>query len=466
MSNIAGRESRESTKKSNEDVAGQNVKRSREELATGVGSKEPSKKLAERGEDSKISSPKGNARNPNSNAAYEAIKLFNEQQAAKKIGSVFESKSFEQSANLAAKPVATAIASSNTASPFNPIPHSSLTKDIKESWLLTVGTSLPSSTKGSKESLDIALDLQKRKDSSASQNTTHVLSSSAKQTTLPKSTDGLLAQLRNNASLKITSSQQTMIDSRSMSGLAVVAGGDVAAASPPRSMAASAAVGNGRVNISRRSTVTTTANDKDSTNSNSRNFSTTREELAKYKQIMNDDISEDFLSDFGGQQKHANLGRARPSVGRTSSTSNPAGKSPFGSGQVANGPFQPAIGGSKSQFAIVDSYDQESEPKVTGKKQTSQLGNDVKDEASNYRVKALKTIHSSGIEEKNRNQDFGFDQDSIFAVKGNVHLVQCFPSGGSPFILNNGWETEGNLVYLMLLDDFDSIFRHEIQCMA
>jgi hypothetical protein len=339
-----------------------------------------------------------------------------------------------------------------------------LTKDIKESWLLTVGTSLPSSTKGSKESL--ALDLQKRKDSSASQNTTHVLSSSAKQTTLPKSTDGLLAQLRNNASLKITSSQQTMIDSRSMSGLAVVAGGDVAAASPPRSMAASAAVGNGRVNISRRSTVTTTANDKDSTNSNSRNFSTTREELAKYKQIMNDDISEDFLSDFGGQQKHANLGRARPSVGRTSSTSNPAGKSPFGSGQVANGPFQPAIGGSKSQFAIVDSYDQESEPKVTGKKQTSQLGNDVKDEASNYRVKALKTIHSSGIEEKNRNQDFGFDQDSIFAVKGNVHLVQCFPSGGSPFILNNGWETEGNLVYLMLLDDFDSIFRHEIQCMA
>ena len=42
-------------------------------------------------------------------------------------------------------------------------------------------------------------------------------------------------------------------------------------------------------------------------------------------------------------------------------------------------------------------------------------------------------------------KDYEFDADTnIFTVKGNIHLVQCFPDGGSPFQLNPGWETECN----------------------
>lgn len=528
LSNLAsGRESL--SKRSNDQLAKSSLKSKSKEgkekkglgsgdslnpSVTSVGGTKSSQDLAAVGSVPSSSTAKGNA-------AYEAIKLYNEQQVANK-NVILTTVGSPSSRKGEIRPAALSIKNSNSSSISPPTSAAKSDKDAaKEAWPSGQPGSSSVKTRPQKpistEMLDDDSASQKRKDSNASQSTTNAMSSSMRQvatlTKTPsmdaKAAEALMAQLRSTAGLKVaSSSQQTMIDSRSMSGLAMGGVADAAMAatrvrgtSVSQAAAAVAArkenhtsftnAGNNSINVNLSSTTVPAASRKESFNSTSSPLAgaqasrkdsvgtsaagTGRKDLQKYNSITG--TIEEFPGDSsvaGGQPRVA--GRARG----TTLSNTQAVKSPFGGAQVAAvhqaaanspfggpaaSPFQTGTGApagrSRSRKGTVGSQSDQPvgsplsfEQRIAGgshRRQTSQLGSEVGEDeeedndTSNYKAKALKTIYNTSSHEafKVESADFGFDQDSIFAVKGNIHLVQCFPNGGSPFTLNPGWEVEG-----------------------
>ena len=453
------------------------------------------------------------------NAAYEAIKLYNEQQVANK-NVILTTVGSPSSRKGEIRPAALSIKNPNSSSTSPPASAAISDKDAaKEAWPSGQPGSFSAKTRPQKatstELLDDDSASQKRKDSTASQSTTNAMSSSMRQAATlaktpsidAKAAEALMAQLRSTAGLKVTSSsQQTMIDSRSMSGLAMGGAVDAATAATrargtsvsqaaaavaarkenhtsltnagfnstngnPSSTAAPAASRKESLNLTSSPLAGAQASRKDSTGNNV--AGTGRKDQQKYNAITG--TIEEFPGDSstaGGQPRVA--GRARG----TTLSNTQAVKSPFGGAQVAAAqqaaanspfggpaasPFQTGPGapaGRARKGTVGSQSDQPAssplsfEQRIAGgshRRQTSQLGSEVEEEGeedndkSSYKAKALKTIYNTSSHEAYKGDiaDFGFDQDSIFAVKGNIHLVQCFPNGGSPFTLNTGWEVEG-----------------------